>query len=142
MCNSNFQGAVCQIPKSLTTINPLCMNSQCLNGGTCMVDYGTNVNVYCKCVNSFFTGARCQVQVNPNVPVTPPPSCVNLQCGAFGTCTLNVNGNVFCLCNPGYFGTQCTTATGTTTKNPVCVNNPCNNGNIKIILYCLFIIKM
>ena len=48
---------------------------------------------------------------------------------------LDVNGNVFCLCNPGYFGTQCTTATGTTTKNPVCVNNPCNNGNIKIILY-------
>ena len=104
-CPDNFEGATCQL-KSNPCQNP----APCEAGGEC-VQEGYSYRCLCP---PHRHGERCQLERSS--------SCARNPCQHGGTCRESNLGDFFCLCRPGFQGSECQIA-----LDP-CQPNPCQNG--------------
>jgi len=89
-----------------------CAQKPCLNRGQC-VNYRSGSSYVCFC-NRLHRGAICELQSNTCGNDSP---CLN-----GGTCFVDQNGQLACLCAPGFRGPRCKT------PSDVCLQSPCLNG--------------
>ncbi|GAB1602870.1 uncharacterized protein LOC115212292 isoform X2, partial [Argonauta hians] len=106
-CLPGFYGSFCE-----RIFNP-CNDRNCLENSECIPDFSINKAV-CVCATNY--------RKDNNGTCVPINSCTNTTCQNGGTCSEN-NGNVSCLCRPGYNGSLCMY------DSKICGNTTCKNGS-------------
>ncbi|CAF3250693.1 unnamed protein product [Rotaria socialis] len=90
----------------------VCLQSPCLNQGQCEQRNGTT-EYMCQC-RLGYGGKNCQIQSRDRSNQCYTGFCLN-----GGSCYVNNNGQMECVCSPGYMGRYCDIAIGP------CYSNPC-----------------
>ena len=103
-CKRGFSGRKCELRQ-----NP-CDPTPCHNGATCSRQ---GSDFHCTCPSGF-QGKRCDQERSR--------ACEQAPCRNGGSCQETPEGAYFCLCRPGYRGSQCELTSDS------CRPNPCLNG--------------